>query len=276
MSIEEHESNLLYGEHKCIVCGSSFMRNGTKSRVCPGCRKTGVLAIFNRTPIYKSGDPFEDEQRILNAVALKRVMLAEYNRRRQEYIVLFKGFNRCRNCGKLFEVKQSFRILCDECREESMKLSIERKRERARLYRIAHYEEERERSRRYYAANRERILDHGKWYRNEFRYKVYAREHGLTEEKAKEHFDAKEREIARLDALSAEEEIRIAETRKKFHHVEMVMLMPEGERWQFSKDWTDEERAYAAEISSAGSVGGFFDDGDNDEILISDLDDGCI
>ena len=110
--------------------------------------------------------------------------------------------------------------------------------------------------------------------RNAFYIKVYAKSHGITEEQAKAYFELKANEISRLAALSEDEEIRIAETRKRFHRVEMVMLMPVEERWQFSKDWTEEERAYAAEISSAGSVGGFLDD--DNEIMISELDDGNI
>ena len=61
--------------------------------------------------------------------------------------------------------------------------------------------------------------------------------------------------MARGEKLEAE----IASRRERFSYIEDIMLMPPEDRWQFAKDWTPEERAYAASleytVSGSGDYG---------------------
>lgn len=61
--------------------------------------------------------------------------------------------------------------------------------------------------------------------------------------------------------------------RQKFAHVERVLRLPPEERWAFAKDWTEEERAYAASAAakSYGHALSMFDHQD-DVLSIGDLD----
>lgn len=125
-------------------------------------------------------------------------------------------------------------------------------------------------SREWYLKNREDILRKRRilWLKNRDR---------LLAEHRRKYWAARgvdiEGEMAREMEAMAARDAELFAARQKFAHVERVLRLPPEERWAFAKDWTAEERAYAASAAakSYGHALSMFDHQD-DVLSIGDLD----